>query len=67
MKGITRERLEEGPVRLNFPGDCSRNSPTSAPTSRHAEDIFTTQEPFLPSSTGILILLEAKPRFIPRG
>jgi len=52
MKGITRERLEEGPVRLNFPGDCSRNSPTSAPTSRHADDIFTTQVPFLPFEHG---------------
>jgi anaerobic selenocysteine-containing dehydrogenase len=52
MKGITRERLEEGPVRLKFAGDHLESSPSSGPSIPNAQESFSRQVAFLPFEHG---------------
>jgi anaerobic selenocysteine-containing dehydrogenase len=57
MKGITRERLEQGPVRLNFAGDDSATSGCRPFATAQSSE---KQEPFLPFAHGNFLTASGK-------
>ncbi|HUA15883.1 MAG TPA: molybdopterin-dependent oxidoreductase [Verrucomicrobiae bacterium] len=55
LEGLTRERLEQGPVRLNFAADCLSGRERRHPVAKRATSLRPPRqavEPFLPFAEG---------------